>query len=370
MQIRETSLAKIADHLARIRHQVSLRNSIQLFDINIHSEEFFKELLNRMFGYQLENLNSDYGLSESIDLGDEINGIAVQVTSDKSKKKLTSTVRSFVDNGTNRDYPILKILLLGEKSKRYGNINYHGFQFDMNADVIDFPELLKSIRNLETSKITEIEQWMASELHSNIKFGSYIPPTNSDFDRYFRKFLSDEVDSDLLLFKAQPSLADCREVFSDEYYLLVHQIYSVFYFSMLSNARVMNNKLRDKEIFRSKTSNLKDIESKNHELPRGMSEIVEALRPGKLQYHSISFTAKEQERGLSFSIWTFLNGRWVFFPKPWELIFGIRELKDHPGLKTVTRVMRFFGMRINGPKDQARTFAALVLFSELTKKNY
>jgi hypothetical protein len=368
MQSRELSINKITNHLGVIKNQIGLRNSIHLYDINIHSEEFFKDLLNKVYGYQLENLNYSYILSESVDLGDSQNGIAFQVTSNKSRKKIAETVRSFYDNGTSRDYPVLKILLLGDKPKRHDSYLQHNeFKFDLRSDIIDFSDLLKSIGKLETPRISEIEHWIDSEMQNN-KFGSYTPPTAPDFDKYFTKFLNNDIDSDALLFKAQPSLADCREVFSDEYFLMVHHIYSMFYFSMLASDKKTNDKLRDKEIYRCKTSNLREIESKNHNLPGGMSEIVAALRPGKLQYHSVSFTKREEERGITFNIWIFLNGRWVFFPKPWQLILGIKELKDHRGLKTMVRILKFFGIKINGPKDHAGAFATLILFNELAKK--
>jgi hypothetical protein len=370
MQIRESSINRISDHLGRIKHQVSLRNSIHLYDINIHSEEFFKDLLNRIYGYKLENLNDGYAFTESIDLADSSNGIAFQVTSDKSKKKIVDTVESFYENGTIRDYPTLKILLLGDKPKRHESILLHrNFKFDLKTDVVDFSDLLRAIQKLDATKIHEIEQWIDSELTSN-RFGSYMPPTNSDFDKYFNKFLNNEIDSNILFFNAQPSLADCREVFSDEYYLLVHQIYSVFYFSMLDKGNNMNDKLRDKDIYHFKGSSLGDIENQKHNLPAGMATVVErkAFRPGKLQYYSISFTKRDAQHGITFNMWVFLNGRWFFFPKPWQVVRGIYELRNNKGLKTMISIMKFFGLRVKEGTDLTGVFATTVLLSELTKK--
>lgn len=365
--LRELALNRITDHLGRIKHQVSLRNSIHLFDINIHSEEFFKDLLNKIHGYQLENLNNNFAFTESIDLGDSNRGIAFQVTSDKSKRKINETIKLFYENGTVVDYPILKVLLLGDKPKRQGLISYGDFKFDLKVDVIDFSDLIREIQKLEAAKISEIEQWIGSELENN-KFGTFTPPTNADFDRYFNKFLNSEIDSNTLLFNAQPSLGDCRQVFSDEYYLLIHQMYSVFYFSMLERGDNMNDKVHDKDVYHVSSSDLTEIKDKNHKLPGGMSEIAGELRPGKFRYHSISFKKRSEQYGMSFSIWIFLNGRWVFFPKPWRLVLGIKELKNHQGLKALVRIMSFFGIRIKGPTDQAGAFASLFIFSELAKK--
>jgi hypothetical protein len=367
MQVRQNSIHRITDHLARIKSQVALSNSIQLFDINIHSEEFFKGLLNKVYGYRLENLNNTYALTESIDLGDTVNGIAFQITSEKSRKKITDTVSTFQKNGTSKDYPILKIFVLGDKPKRSGEIVHDEFKFDLRNDIIDFSDLLRAIAKLETPKINEIEQWIESELQNN-KFGSHLPPTSLDFDKCFNKFLNTDIDVNTLLFKAQPSLADCREIFSNEYYLLIHQFYSTFYFSMLANGKNSNDKLRDKDVYVFRASSLSDIKNGKHNLPGGMSEIVDALRPGKFQYYTISFRKREDEHGITFNIWVFLNGRWVFFPKPWQVVLGIRELKNHRGMKIMVRTMKFFGFRINGVADQAGVFATTILLSELTKK--
>ena len=43
---REIYLKQISDTLGILRHQVENRNSIQLYDINILAEDFFKDLLN------------------------------------------------------------------------------------------------------------------------------------------------------------------------------------------------------------------------------------------------------------------------------------------------------------------------------------
>lgn len=54
---REIYLKNIADSLALLSKEVTMRNAINLYDINIIAEDFFPGLLNIIYGFELINVN-------------------------------------------------------------------------------------------------------------------------------------------------------------------------------------------------------------------------------------------------------------------------------------------------------------------------
>jgi hypothetical protein len=103
---REIYLEQISETLGTLRYQVENRNSIQLYDINIHAEDFFKDLLNLVYGYRLENLNITDTHTTAIDLGDKKAGVAVQVTSENSSSKIRDTVDKFSAKKLYQEYTL------------------------------------------------------------------------------------------------------------------------------------------------------------------------------------------------------------------------------------------------------------------------
>lgn len=54
---KEIYLKNIAESLALLSQEVSILNAVNLYDINISAEDFFPELLNLIYGYELKNVN-------------------------------------------------------------------------------------------------------------------------------------------------------------------------------------------------------------------------------------------------------------------------------------------------------------------------
>ena len=88
---------QIAFNLAVLSRYVEGLNTIHYFDINTSSEDFFKGLLNRIYGYELENINIIDMNSCAIDLGDKKNKIAIQVTSNKKSEKIKKKKKKFLE---------------------------------------------------------------------------------------------------------------------------------------------------------------------------------------------------------------------------------------------------------------------------------
>lgn len=67
-------IGQIVDDLAGIAAQAKQRARLHLFDIHTYIEDFSKEVLNRVLGINLANLNAERSNNPGLDLGDSASG--------------------------------------------------------------------------------------------------------------------------------------------------------------------------------------------------------------------------------------------------------------------------------------------------------
>jgi hypothetical protein len=165
MHNREDVINEIIRHLAVLKEEVALRSKVNLQDINVHAEQFYKILLNNVFGYELKNINIVDQNAAVIDLGDKENRIAIQVTSNNSKKKLLETVSAFNAKDLFKQYDRLIILVIKDKIKRDGAVSTVDFSFDLDRDVMDVAQLTRHIQGIdELDILNNINSWLYNEL--------------------------------------------------------------------------------------------------------------------------------------------------------------------------------------------------------------
>ncbi|MEZ4939562.1 MAG: SMEK domain-containing protein [Saprospiraceae bacterium] len=164
MNKRELELKIISNEFAKWQVQIENLTSLNLYDANLFSENSICDILNAIFDYQLKNVNPIIKNHPSIDLADNYNKIAVQVTSTKSKKKVQSTLDKFFENNLNKQYDELFIIILGGKQKSYLNIQLQNdFNFNADQHILDFKDLLKFINILPTERIEKIAKLLEQE---------------------------------------------------------------------------------------------------------------------------------------------------------------------------------------------------------------
>lgn len=114
---KEMYLKDIADNLALLSREVEILNCVNFYDINIVAEDFFAELLNLIYGYNLKNLNVVEKNAIAIDLFDEKKRLCIQVTSDNSSEKIKETIHKFIEKLNYSKYDRLVVLILTKKKK-------------------------------------------------------------------------------------------------------------------------------------------------------------------------------------------------------------------------------------------------------------
>lgn len=164
---KEVYLKNIAENLALLSREVSILNAVNLYDINIIAEDFFPGLLNLIYGYELKNANHLEKNAPAIDLIDQKNRIAVQVTSDNSSTKIKHTIEEFNKSQAYHLYDRLVVLILTQKKKYSSNFDTQGlFSFEKARDIWDVKKLIKDIRELETAQIKNVSDYLSEELYN------------------------------------------------------------------------------------------------------------------------------------------------------------------------------------------------------------
>lgn len=180
-----------------------IKNKKNLYDINIHCEEFFCEFLNILFDLDLKNLNELEMNFPAVDLGDEENEICYQITTTSEKTKIRNTLNKFIDKRLYKKFSTLNILILGKK-KKYEPLNYiDKFKFDIYENVIDFIDLSKKISQCNINKIIEIKNFLDEHIdciNNNVSNKSYLSNVITEeiiYGKNYNKLMTDYFNFDL-----------------------------------------------------------------------------------------------------------------------------------------------------------------------------
>lgn len=88
-------ITKIIQWFSELSSRIKLSNKLNLTDINIHCENDLIQILNNIYKWQLYNANKQNKNAKAIDLLDDNNRIAIQITSDTSTKKIKDSLTKF-----------------------------------------------------------------------------------------------------------------------------------------------------------------------------------------------------------------------------------------------------------------------------------
>lgn len=153
---------KIAfDNISRVfaitRYDIEQHQLINDQSLNIHGENWFRDIFNVVYDLDLINTNFETGNSPAVDLANS--EIAYQLTTTRKKEKVENTLQK-IQNTKYKSHE-LKIFFLLEKSKFYKDtIEYfkQKYQIDVENHLFDYTDLLKDIEALETHKLIQLNE--------------------------------------------------------------------------------------------------------------------------------------------------------------------------------------------------------------------
>ena len=163
---------KIRKALTQFETYVKCSVDQDMTDINRYAEDFYCGLLNCAFGWDLRNLNQDNRNQPAIDLADDTNEIAVQVTSSTDRSKVTGTLKKFFEKKQDLKYKTLLMLVIGKEDPFQKDFTLEReFDFDPERDIWDTPRLLGRLES-----ITDVDKLQAICDYLQKHFSTYPLP--------------------------------------------------------------------------------------------------------------------------------------------------------------------------------------------------
>jgi len=163
MLSRKESFEFIKERLEYLQLSISNSGSLNLNDLAIHTENFFRDLLSLVYGWQLENANTENQNAADIDLIDRGAKLAIQVTARNDRAKIAETLDSFHSKPENAGYR-LKFMLVSKEALKYKAFTGHEDRFDVTGDIVDVKKVLREINDFAVEKLNEIAAFLETEI--------------------------------------------------------------------------------------------------------------------------------------------------------------------------------------------------------------
>ncbi len=106
---------QISNYLTMIVCKVKYENVMGNYDINKYMQLVFADILNIIYGYNLQDMDKKGIYFRGIDIADKKNKICYQVTTDNSIDKIRDSLEKYNINEYYNQYPNVNILIIGEK---------------------------------------------------------------------------------------------------------------------------------------------------------------------------------------------------------------------------------------------------------------
>lgn len=163
--------------LAVLAHEVELRNSVNILDLNIYCEDFFARLLNLLFGHTLTNMNAMQQNAAGIDLIDKTNKVILQVSSTATKNKIQTalshtTLKSY--SGYNFKFVSISKDASDLKKKTFQNPNK--LVFSAANDIVDLKTISALLLHKSSSELQKIYSFLREELSQR----DLLPPSETN----------------------------------------------------------------------------------------------------------------------------------------------------------------------------------------------
>lgn len=151
-------IGEIVDELSSVAHQIAARSKLGLLDLNVYSENFFRDVFNALYGWKLENLNQYRSNEPGLDLGDKHAKIAIQITSRADAGKVHNTLKKITKEQA-KEYEKIYVFVGGKKQGSYQLettlCDKYGFKVE---HILDATDLCRKAMDLPIDKLQSLHQ--------------------------------------------------------------------------------------------------------------------------------------------------------------------------------------------------------------------
>lgn len=184
-------IGQIIDEFSAVGEQAKLRNRLGLSDLSVFSENFFREILNIIEKLDLINTNEDRANEPGVDLGDEKEKIAYQVTSTKTSEKIKNTLKK-ITPAQREKYKRFVVLIIGEKQGQYDAVVKAlidratseidlSIVFNPDTDIVDLTDLARKVVGLPFSEIQRLHRLVQDQM-GLVKIDLQVPDADGQYE--------------------------------------------------------------------------------------------------------------------------------------------------------------------------------------------
>ena len=144
-----------------------IRGRIKSLDLNLHSENFYRDFVNLIFGWNLKNLNTTEHNAAGIDLVDNTNNLVVQVSATSTRQKVESALSKVNSKYSNYSFKFIPITQDARNLKKTNKfLNPNKLKFSPADDIHDITDILKIIHDMTIDSQEEVYEFVKKELTS------------------------------------------------------------------------------------------------------------------------------------------------------------------------------------------------------------
>lgn len=158
----------ITSKLSTLATEIEIRGKLNLLDLHLHSENFYLQFCNELFGWKFENMNSFKQNAEAIDLVDYANKIVAQVSATATKQKVESALSKNLSDYAGYSFKFISISKDAAALHGKTYVNPHNLSFSPQVDIFDIPSLLRHIGTLKVDDQKRIAAFLKKELVAEV----------------------------------------------------------------------------------------------------------------------------------------------------------------------------------------------------------
>jgi len=159
----------IEERLNTLATRINSRGKLNILDLHVHSEDFYLHFFNKLYGWNLTNLNTKLQNVEAIDLVDNSSKIIIQVSATSTKEKIESTLQKDMIKAYNRfNFKFISISKDASDLRKKTYANPHSVTFAPSSDIYDTIRILNDIKSLDIVNQKIIYQFIKNELGNEV----------------------------------------------------------------------------------------------------------------------------------------------------------------------------------------------------------
>ncbi len=167
---RNKNTALFIKYLVSLNEYIKENGRLNLLSDNVHAENFYRDLLNYLFEFNLSNMNAENQNAAGIDLIDRKLKIIIQVSASCTKKKIESSLSKDIIADYKKNDHEMKFLFIGQQNENIKNAvfyNPYNIKFSPKEDILLTKDLTKRFLDLNIDSQNKIIELMSKELDIN-----------------------------------------------------------------------------------------------------------------------------------------------------------------------------------------------------------